>query len=193
MDMANLTQPALMFLLEAGHDAHGGGEGFDLASYLIESNIFNIAIVVFLFGWLFSKVQAANPKHIFEERRQKVVKELEAVEAKKKEAQAQLDEIKSRTANLSQEVDGILSNAKTSSEALSAKTLENAQLEAAKIVENAKKRVEAEQRAAAKHLEQRLLKESLDEARGELAGKLSQDDQRRSVEVFLEELASQKS
>src|SRR5262249_2802258 len=137
-------------------------------------------------GWV---LQKNNVFSGIDTQRAKIAEEIETVERHKNEALKQLDEVKRRTDNLKSEVEGILNNARESAEALSAQILADARMESGKLLENAKKRVELEQRTAVKDLEQRLLNDALADAREELANTLTAKDQSRSVETFIDELA----
>ena len=166
-----------------------GHESLSLMERIQNSNVVNILLVVFILGFLAKKFNLVGG---IDAQRSKISDEILTIENQKKEALAQLDEAKSRTANLKSEVDEILSTARESAESLSAQILADAKAESAKIVENAKKRVELEQRASIKELEKRLLNDALLEARSELANTVTTQDQKRSVETFLDELSQLK-
>ena len=156
---------------------------------IIHSNVLNLLLVLLVIGWALRK---QNVGAGIESQRQKIADELQAVEHQKQTALAQLETVKKQTANLQSEVNGILKNAQESAETISAQLLSDAHTEAGKIVENAKKRVVLEQRAALKNLQARLLTEAVDEAREEMARSLSVADQKRSVEAFLDDLSAMK-
>lgn len=160
-----------------------------LIQQLEHSNVFNVLLVAFILGVVAKKFNlfAGIDSH-----RQKLASEIEAVELQKQKALAQLEEARQKTQNLKTEIDEILDNAKNAAEAMSKQILSDARAESSKIVENAKKRVELEQRTAIKDLERRLLNDALADARAELASQLNASDQRRSVETFLDELATLK-
>lgn len=157
--------------------------------YILNSNLINVLLIALLLGWI---IKRYNLFGAIDTQRNKIVEEIEQVERHKKEALAQLEEIQRRSNNLKNEVESILKNARESAEALSAQILADAKNESSKIVDNAKKRVELEQRAAAKELENRLLNDALADAREELANTLTAKEQSRSVEAFIEELAQLK-
>ncbi|MCE3236614.1 MAG: synthase subunit [Vampirovibrio sp.] len=166
-----------------------GHESLSLMERIQNSNVVNILLVVFILGFLAKKFNLVGG---IDAQRSKISTEILTIENQKKEALAQLEAAKSRTANLKSEVDEILSTARESAESLSAQILADAKAESAKIVENAKKRVELEQRASIKELEKRLLNDALLEARSELANTVTAQDQKRSVETFLDELSQLK-
>ena len=178
-------QQASVFLLQA----HEGPEQMGLWHRILESNVLNVILVALILGWLINKFNLLSG---IDTQREKIAGEILAIESKKKEALAQLEDAKRRTANLKAEVDEILSNARSSAESISTQILSEARVESSKIVENAKRRVELEQRTAIKDLEKRLLSDALQDARAELAQSLNADQQKRSVESFLDELSEMK-
>jgi F-type H+-transporting ATPase subunit b len=179
----NLTQlPVYLLTAHAGHQP-------SFWEHILESNLINVLLVALLLGWIIKKNNLLSG---IDAQRAKIAEEVAQVERHKQEALAQLEEMQRRTNNLKNEIEDILKNARESAEALSAQIIADARLESAKIVDNAKKRVELEQRAAAKELEKRLLNDALADAREELAKTLTSKDQSRSVEAFIEELAQLK-
>jgi F-type H+-transporting ATPase subunit b len=185
IELNSFLHQASMYLLvvQEGH------ESLSLMERIQNSNVVNILLVVFILGFLAKKFNLVGG---IDAQRSKISTEILTIENQKKEALAQLEAAKSRTANLKSEVDEILSTARESAESLSAQILADAKAESAKIVENAKKRVELEQRASIKELEKRLLNDALLEARSELANTVTAQDQKRSVETFLDELSQLK-
>ncbi|WP_373531108.1 hypothetical protein [Vampirovibrio sp.] len=176
---------ASVFLLQA----EGHGHSMTLMQQLEHSNVFNVALVVLILGFLAKKFNLLGG---IEAQRKQLASGIEAVELQKKQALQQLEEAQRKTANLTAEVDEILNNARQSAEALSKQILNDARSESDKIIENAKRRVELEQRSAIKDLERRLLSDALSDARVALAGDLNAADQKRSIETFLDELSQLK-
>ena len=105
---------------------------------------------------------------------------------------AELEAIRKRTAGLQTEVEAIISSAQASAESMSRQILDDARVQAEKVIASAGKRIELEQRAAARDLEKRLLNDALADAREDLARNLSVDDQKRSVEDFVSHLKERK-
>lgn len=174
-----------IYFLEVAH-----GEPLSLMDRLLHSNLFNFALAVAFLAWVFKKFNVFGN---IDTQREKIAQEIEVAERQRKLALDQLEDLKRRTANLSGEVEGILKTARESAETLSAQMIENARLEAAKIVDSSKKRVEMEQKAAMKSLEARLLNDSLQEVRETLTRDMNQKTQERSVESFLDELSHVKT
>lgn len=180
----HFVQQMPLYMLEV-HAEHPAG----LWERILESNLINVLIVLAIIGWVVKKSNALSG---IETQRAKIAEEVEKAEHQKQTALAQLEEVQRRTNNLKSEVEEILKNARESAETLSGQIIADAKMESSKIVDNAKKRVELEQRAAAKDLEKRLLNDALADAREELANTLTAKDQSRSVESFIDELAQSK-
>lgn len=149
-------------------------------------NLFNFVLAFGIIAFLFKKF---NVFGAIDTQHGKIAREIEAAEAQKKKALEQLQAVKKRTENLTQEVDDILKTAKASAENLSAQIIESARDEASKIIDASHKRVELEQRSAMKALEARLLNDALQQVRETLTESLTHEDQERSVDDFLEELS----
>lgn len=186
IELFPFLQQTSVYLLEANTNPEQAG---GLWEHLKESNVFNQVLVLVILGFL---IQKFNLFKGIDTKREQISNEVITLENRKKEALAQLEETKKRTANLKSEVDEILNNARQSAESISAQILSDAKNESSKIIENAKHRVELEQRSAIKDLEKRLLNDALHDARVELAQSLTADQQKRSVESFLDELAELK-
>lgn len=169
--------------------AEGGEQSLTLWQQIEKSNLFNIVLVALILGFLAKKFNLMGG---IESKQTQIATEIQTIENQKKEALAQLEDAKRRTANLQAEVADILNNARESADALSAQIIADAKNESTKIIEHARKRVELEQRSAMKDLEKRLLNDALLDAHSELANSLNAADQKRSVEAFLDELTQLK-
>lgn len=185
IEMNSFLHQASIYLLQVQE----GHESLSLMEKIQESNVVNIVLVILILGFLAKKFNLMGG---IDAQRSKIGSEVETIENQKKEALAQLEDAKRRTANLKSEVDTILSNARESAEALSTQIISDAKAESGRIIENARKRAELEQRAAIKDLEKRLLNDALLDARAELAQSVTAQDQKRSVETFLDELSQMK-
>jgi F-type H+-transporting ATPase subunit b len=171
-----------LFLLEA-HVETGG-----LWDRIVHSNLINILLIVALLVWVAKK---QNIPAALDAQRQKIAGELLLAQKQKQEAQTKLDGITKQTNHLQKEVAEILENAHRSAEALSMQIVSNARQEASTLIENAKKRVELEQRSAMKSLQARLLDEAIGDAREELLNTMTQETRAQSVEGFIHSLSSQ--
>lgn len=184
-ELTNSLQQMSIYLLQA----HAEAPPLGLWDKILNSNLLNVLLVAFILGVVIKKQNLLGGIGI---QQKKIATEIQSVENQRNKALAQLEEVKKRTADLKVEVDEILKNAKDSAEALSNQMLAEAKAESEKIVSNAKKRIELEQRSALKNLEERLLNDALSDARSEMANTLTAADQKRSVETFLDELSQMK-
>lgn len=152
---------------------------------LIETNLINFFIALALILWLVNKLNVAGKMR---DARERLKSEIETLERNKAATQADLQALKQRTSRLNEEVTDIINQAKISAEAMGKQILDTARLDADKILDASKKRIEMEQKSAARDLEKRLLADALQDARLELAQNLNAADQKRSVEAFLQEM-----
>ncbi len=196
MQLPHLLNSLHFYLLTAGVEGEAGhAAGHHTPAvvgsweWLLETNLINIAIAVLLIGFLLKKLNVGSN---IEASRQRIATDIESLEKQKQLAQQRLAELKKKTASLDQEVEAILTTARESADSLSGAILRDANLQAEKIIDAAKSRVELEQRAAAKDLERRLLNDALADAREDLTRSLTPADQRKSVEAFLDELSQNK-
>lgn len=157
--------------------------------FILESNVINFLIALALITFMIKKFNVGG---MLQQNRDKLKAEIDSLENERKKAENQLTELKRQTANLGTEISSILGQARESAEGISKQILDTAKNDAARLVETSKRRIEAEQKAAAKELEKRLLVDALQDARLELAQNLNGNDQKRSVEDFIKELGSVK-
>lgn len=172
---------------EHGEGAHHAEP--TMMEFILESNLINFLIAVAVIVWIIKKL---NVGQSIDNAHQKMVAEIKELEEERKKAEAELAEIKDKTKNISAEVDTILKNAKESADKMSATIIEDSKEQAAKIVDNAKKRVALEQKSAAADLQKRLLNDAMMDAREDMVNDLSSDDQKKSVEDFIEALSASK-
>jgi len=184
--ISTFLHQASIYLLAA---TEGGEHALTPLLQIEKSNLFNIVLVAVILGYLAKKFNLMGG---IDSKQTQISTEIQAIENQKKQALAQLEEAKRRTANLNSEVNDILNDARESANSMSAQIIADAKTESTKIIEHARKRVELEQRSAMKDLEKRLLNDALLDARSELANSLSATDQKRSVEAFLDDLTQLK-
>lgn len=163
--------------------AHGSGN-VPLMDWLLSTNVFNILLMALLLGFL---IQRFGLLKGFAAQHDRVVQEIQAAEARRREAQEALAEVERRTGTIQQDIEAILAQAQRAADTLSAQLLSEAQADAQKIVDAARARVAVEQQTAAAMLEARLLKEALADARHQLAH-LPEDEHQRAIEAFIEAL-----
>lgn len=165
----------------AHHQAASGG----LWGYILESNVINVAIVLLFLVWLLNKIKIGQLIH---GRRQSISQSLQEAEAKRDKALEQLDQLEKRLASLEQEANKVVTEAEQSAQEMARRIVEQAEVDAAKLLEQANKRSQLELKQAALTLEKRLMHEAIVATREFLSATLSDQDKRKSVEVFLDEL-----
>lgn len=113
---------------------------------------------------------------------QKDVSEAEELRIKTEEM---LSDAKDKIDRLQQEVSDIFNQARKQAEKDKAEILAQARKQAEKILEDAKRLAEAEKAFAEKAFKKDLLKKALEQAKAELAGKVSQSDHKTFVESLI--------
>jgi F-type H+-transporting ATPase subunit b len=167
--------------LSAGH-AH---KALTLTERLIESNVFNVALVLLILGFLLRKFNVAGQ---LDNQRKQIAADVEAAECQKREALEQLNALKDKVASLDQSVQEILEEARQTGESISRQMIETAEQESLKIIENTRKRLEMEAHSASRQIQAKLLREAVADARLELVSSYDTDEQSASVDQFLAEL-----
>ncbi|MCA9798504.1 MAG: ATP synthase F0 subunit B [Cyanobacteria bacterium HKST-UBA04] len=165
----------------AAHTAHQMG----LWDMVVHSNVINVALVALLLGWLMAKFQVPG---LVDKQRQAVAKSLKDAEAKRDKALVKLEELERRLAKLDGEVAQIISDAEQTASEVAQGIVAQAERDAEKMLAQAQKRAELEQRQAALDIEYRLLIEAVGETRDYLNASLSDQDRQKSVETFLDQL-----
>lgn len=176
--MANI-QPVMFFL------QHEGAENTDMMTQLVQTNIFSFLIAAIA---LVIIVKKFNLGSILDQRQAAIVKSLKEAEEKRDQALKDLKSLEERTAKLSSEVTNMISDAQKTAEAVADSIIKSAEDDAAKLLANAQKRIEQEEKTAARELEQRLMQEALHGARQLLENTLSADDKHDSIKQFVEQL-----
>jgi F-type H+-transporting ATPase subunit b len=173
-----------IYLLNASQSTASVSPNF--FQYLIHSNVFNVLIAVVFLAWLLKKFNIASA---VSNQRDKLTQEILSLQAQREESQRQLDDIKSKTANLSTEVEAILENARRSAQSMSEEILKTAQRESDRLVEMSKQRIQMEQKLAAKELQDQLLLESIEETKKKLQSQLTASDHANAIEKFIRQLS----
>lgn len=177
--MLHTTTPFMMFL-----NAHAASHPVTFEA-LVQSNIFNVVIAFSALAFIIKKFNVGG---LLEKRQSFIVAELKDAEAKRDQAMKDLAEIEARSAKLKQEVETMLQDAEKTAASVADSILSQAQDEASRLISTAQKRIEQEEKQAARDLEQRLMIEAIHGARQLLESTLSKDDQIASVEAFIEQL-----
>lgn len=197
MDVHATSHPDATDAGETGHvdtveteQAHASGHGHHgpepyTFEWLLETNVLNIALVAFI---LYIIVMKLGLNKVFHNQRDEISKELSELYAQRDAAQAELKAIQDKTANLSEEVETILANARHASQEMTENMLSQAKEEASAIVERAKERMSQEQKRTVADLQERVLNDAVTAAKEALVAKQAQDKE-ASVKTFAEQLS----
>ena len=118
-------------------------------------------------------------------RRQGIKDELDNLEGQKQEAERQLAEYKKRLGLLDQEVEKIVAEYMREGEALKAKIIEEAQVAAEKLQEQAKKNIEHEFHKAKQQLKAEMAGEAVAMAEKLIKKDIKHKDQKRLIDEYL--------
>ncbi len=181
MFSVNALSSSIFFFLQAHHEAASRS----LWETIVQSNALNFAIALGVILWIVSKFKLHKALDV---RQNNIIEELKLAEAQKAKALEDLKAIEQRTAHLTTEVETIIKEAQSTAEMIAKTIVSDAEAEASKVMENARKRVQLEEKTAARELERRLMHEAIYSAKQLLENTLSHDDKQRSVQDFVESL-----
>jgi len=162
---------------EGGHDDPGGkGKGMDL--------VWRTMNFVVLAGVLIFLARKPLAKGL-ESRRQGIKDELDDLEGQKQEAGKRLAEYKEKLSLLDQEVEKIVAEYIREGEAAKVKIIEEAQLVAEKLQEQAKKNIEHEFQKAKQQLKVEMAEQAVAMAEQLIKEHINEEDQERIVDEYL--------
>jgi F0F1-type ATP synthase membrane subunit b/b' len=166
--------------------AHHGPAPYSY-DWWIHSNVVNIALAALV---IFIAVQKTGAHKIFANKQQSVSDEINSLYGARDKAAAELKAMETRTANLNQEIEAILAQAKTAAEDMSQKIVADAQAEAAAILVRTQAQMAQEERQLLTQLQAKLMEESVAAAK-EALSKLSASSQEASVFAFAKAIESE--
>lgn len=187
MSLSSLLPTTALFLLNAG-GGHGGGHHGPVYwswEWLVSTNVINIVLVALVLVWVGRQLSLHK---VFHKQQAKVASELAELYAQRDQAKAKLADMEKQVANLSSEIEGILSQAKQSANEMSAAILADAKTEAAAIAERSQQRMAQEEARLRRQLEETLLTQAIGQAKQALSAK-SVSDKVAGVVSFAEQLA----
>lgn len=149
---------------------------------IVKTNIINFLIAAIALIWVIKKFNLIS---VLDKRQNSVIKALKESEERRNRAFKDLEEVEKRTSNLAQEVETLLQDAKQTAKIVADGIIGSAEEEASKMIEQAKKRIELEEKFAARELEQRLIQEAIYSARQLLENTLTIEDKQRSIDEFV--------
>lgn len=167
---------------EAAEAAHeGAGEAHHVPWLNFVYRVVNLAIFVGILWW----AAGSKMKAFFGGRRNEIRDELNGLEARKAEAEERLKDVERGIANLNQEKQKILDEAKAQGEALKASIIEKAERDAEAMKEQAKRTAENEAKAAIDAMRAEMADLVAEAAAKMVKEKLSAADHERLVDEYL--------
>ncbi len=166
--------PAVSHLASAEAEAKGFGLNFDI----LETNLVNLSIVIGLIVYAGRNFLGQQ----LSDRRSGIETELQAAEARLKDASAALDKQQKLLAEAKQEAEKIVADAKLGAEKTRAVILEQATADVARLKASAVQDLNAEQQRAVEELRQRAVALALQKVEGELPNRLNDGVQQQLVD-----------
>lgn len=167
---------AIALAAEQGGDEGGSGRGMNLVWRLINFIIF--AAIIYKVAW-------KRIKDFFSSRKHQVENELKDLDTRRKEAENRLKQIEKNIANLEQEREQILDEARKQGESIKEKIISSAHESAEQIRHRAKAAGEQEGQQIVDELRSDLAEMVINEAEKMITQRLSKDDQEKLVNEYL--------
>lgn len=153
------------------------GESSDLMANLLDSNLFNIIIILVLLVYLARNAIGET----LAKRRAAIIEELETAEKRKQEAIAALADQQQKLAQAQQEAERIKQQAQVNAEKLRSELVAQAEADAQRIRANAEKEVAAEQDRVLSELRRRIVLQALAKAELDIPFRLDPDLQHQLI------------
>ncbi|MDY4522822.1 MAG: F0F1 ATP synthase subunit B [Atopobium sp.] len=149
------------------------------------------ALIAFLIIWIvLAKLVWPSVLGMMQKRQQQIQDDLDAAEQSKTAAEKARQEYEAGIADAKREADEIIAQAKFDAEAERTRVMDKARTDAAAIVAKAHDTVDAERKKAMIELSTSVVDLSVEIASKIIGGALSEDDQRRLAEKYLEEVST---
>lgn len=167
--------------------AFASAEGGHHALFTAENvKDYGLRILNFLiFAWLLYKFAGAKVKDFFVGRRDGIKQELDDLQARQAEAEKKLKDVEASIANMAQEKQKILDDAKAQGETIKAAIIEKAKKDAEALTEQAKRTASNEAQAAIKTIRAEMADMVVEAAEKIVAEKLSAEDHDKLVDDYL--------
>jgi F-type H+-transporting ATPase subunit b len=159
-------------------------KGWFIDNYQLERYIFRL-INLAIFIWLIFKLGGEKIKDFFVGRRDGIKKDLDDLQTRQRDAEKKLKEVEASIANMAQEKQQILDEAKQQGEALKASIVAKAEQDAAALTEQAKRTASNEAQAAIKTIRGEMADMVIAAAEKIVAEKLSAADHDKLVDDYL--------
>ena len=165
--------------------AAGGGEHGDGINWFVLGSMFTNFVL--FFGFLYVKLKGPV-KGALEDRRENMAKELEAAQAKQREAEAQLAEYKEKLANLESEVERVVTSYEAEAKADAARMKEEAEKMIDRLARESEFTIKQEYRKAEQKIQAAAAKATLEAAEALIKERITDADRRRLVDQYISNL-----
>ena len=159
-------------------------EGWFIDNYQLERYFFRIINAV-IFVWIIWALAGKKIKEFFVGRRDQIKQDLDDLQTRQAEAEKKLKEVESGIANMAQEKQAIIDEAKQQGEALKAAIIEKAEKDAAALKEQAQRTASNEAQAAIDTIRAEMADMVVAAAEKIVAEKLSAEDHDKLVDEYL--------
>lgn len=171
---------AISWASAAGGEVHNSWLDIDTWKTL---NFAVLALALFFLG-------RKPAKNFFSSRRKQISDELKDLEQKKTDAEKQLAEYQARFKNLDQESEQILEDYVKQGEKAKERIIAQAEAQAAKLEDMAKRNIEQEFKAARLQLQQEIAGLAIEKAEAVIRESISSDDQDKLVDDYLKKVVA---
>ncbi|MED5579000.1 MAG: ATP synthase F0 subunit B [Nitrospinota bacterium] len=184
--LLNIFSVSLFFFLLSVGFAEAEGDAHHKAFNLTEE-IFKFVNTLIVIGILY-KLLSKPLKNFFHERREGIRKALEDTEKARVEAEKQLEEQRSKVADLEAELNSIRGEGKKELEKIRVKLEEDSELQAKRLLDQASNAIELEMSKALSEIQDEASKIAVDLAEDILKKNLEDEDQTRLSQEYLDKI-----
>ena len=167
------------------HGAGEHGDGHDDSGALMDllARFINFALLVIILAVVLKK---ANALGFFSDRAEEIKKRMERLQQEKEEAESRYQEVQRKLKEFEKEKESILAEARKDGEAEKAKIISEAERRVAQMLEQVESTVQQEVEDAKGRLREEVADLAAEKAREIISRELSEDDQDRLVNEFIE-------
>jgi F-type H+-transporting ATPase subunit b len=169
----------------SGGEAHGGAHGNHWLS-IDTWKVLNFGILA-VAGFLLARKPVAE---FFSSRAKSIEDEIKALELKKADAEKKLAEYQAKFKNLDQESKQIVENYVKQGEEAKKRIIAEAEAQAEKLEDMAKRNIEQEFKSAKARLQQQIVEKAIEKAEQVIIASISSDDQDRLVDEYLKKVVA---
>jgi F-type H+-transporting ATPase subunit b len=159
-------------------------EGFGLNFNILQTNLFNLVLLIGILVYFGSKVLG----NILSDRRTKIAEAIEEAETRQKEAAAALKQEQEKLAQAQAKAAEIRKEADTRAETVRQQILAQADADIERMKATAEQDVSSQQDRLVEELKQRLAEMAIERVTGQLSDRLDDDKQRRIIDRSIAQL-----